>query len=81
MPACLITYLKVTPPGEFPGGAVVRTPRFHCQGARVWGGEILKAERLSPPPKKNKQKKLVVLGDNSHVGTVTHDFKECEKLF
>ena len=48
-------FSKVQSSGDFPGGLVVRTPHFHCQGGQVkqvapsgqvplsWGTKILQA--------------------------------------
>ena len=43
---------------EFPGGPVVRTPRFHCRGLRFhpWFGE-LRPHKLCGVAKREKKKK------------------------
>ena len=47
--------------GEFPGGPVVRTPRFHCCGGgfNLWLGNEDPTSQVAWPKKdpKNKQKK------------------------
>ena len=44
--------------GEFPGGPVVRTPRFHCHepGLDPWSGNKTKIPQATQRGKKQKQK-------------------------
>ena len=46
------------PTGDFPGGPVVKTPHFHCRGARVRSlVRELRSRMLHGAAKKKKKKK------------------------
>ena len=51
----IINHYQEVTGGEFPGGPVVRTPRFHRQGLdwiSGWGAKILQAARCDQKKKK-----------------------------
>ena len=55
----IINHYQEVTGGEFPGGPVVRTPRFHRQGLdwiSGWGAKILQAARCDQKKKKSNWK-------------------------
>ena len=46
---------------DFPGGPVVKTPRFHCRGRRFdpwWGNKIPRAAQLRQNTTQNNKNKI-----------------------
>ena len=52
---------------EFPGGPVVRTPRFHCRGPGLLPGRATKIPKATWRGQKKKKKKKFSQNDEKHL--------------